>query len=46
MEHVCVIEGIMGSGNYSVNDIIKATGVSKTSLYRYINEVSQNEKIL
>ena len=31
-----VVIDMYNSGNYSVNDIIKATGVSKTSLYRYV----------
>lgn len=31
-----VVIDMYNSGNYSVNDIIKATGVSKTTLYRFI----------
>ena len=33
-----VVIDMYNSGNYSVNDIIKATGVSKTTLYRYVIE--------
>lgn len=31
-----VVINMYNSGNYSVNDIIKATGVSRTTLYRYL----------
>ncbi|MBO5179252.1 MAG: recombinase family protein [Clostridia bacterium] len=33
-----IVIDMYNSGNYSVNDIIKATGVSKTSLYRYVGK--------
>lgn len=33
-----IVIDMYNSGNYSVNDIIKATGVSKTSLYRFVEK--------
>ena len=32
-----IVIDMYNSGDYSINDIIKATGISKTSLYRYIS---------
>lgn len=34
-----IVIDMYNSGNYSVNDIIKATGISKTSLYRYVSKL-------
>ena len=33
-----IVIDMYNSGDYSINDIIKATGISRTSLYRYVEQ--------